>query len=304
MDAGLTYPFGYLVAKHGRSVLSSPSQLADQIQDVAIFLSRRFFFAANCFRDDRFAIAEEEADGLDDHGFAKVLRTQSGTRNRGRRTVLPRPFSTKSAIFSPNILAWLRTQFSSWLTLRSRFFSRSPHHDLAVRSDVVSPDAAGSTLLLRLLKCVYQRALHLGEVTLNTILSMPLSERPTLLIDQPARTKELERALRIVSRPGGGIARKGRLLDPFCPVVLCMAEPLHDRWLLDQAIPVLLTPTQRPLPRLDAQLLERTAKAFQAKLFQYREINLARVRESQYDAPQFSSPTREIAILLGKRHRR
>jgi hypothetical protein len=53
------------------------------------------------------------------------------------------------------------------------------------------------------------------------------------------------------------------------------------------------------LPRLDAQLLERTAKAFQAKLFQYRETNLARVRESQYDAPQFSSPTREIAVLLG-----
>ena len=42
-----------------------------------------------------------------------------------------------------------------------------------------------------------------------------------------------------------------------------------------------------------------TGKAFQAKLFQYREINLARVRESQYDAPQFSSPTREIAVLLG-----
>jgi hypothetical protein len=164
---------------------------------------------------------------------------------------------------------------------------------------VVSPDAAGSTLLLRLLKCVYQRALHLGEVTLNAILSLPLSERPTLLIDQPARTRELERALRIISRPGGGIVRKGQLLDPFCPVVLCMAEPLHDRWLLDQAIPVLLTPTQRPLPRLDAQLLERTAKAFQAKLFQYREINLDRVRESQYDAPQFSSPTREIAVLLG-----
>jgi len=191
-----------------------------------MFLRDVFFFAANCFRDDRFAIAEEDADVFDDHGFAR--------------------FSDRS---------------------------RGPEIPDAVR--------------------------YLGEVTLNTILSLLLSERPTLLIDQPARTKELERALRIISRPGGGIARKGQLLDPFCPVVLCMAEPLHDRWLLDQAIPVLLTPTQRPLPRLDAQLLERTAKAFQAKLFQYREINLDSVRESQYDAPQFSSPTREIAVLLG-----
>jgi hypothetical protein len=302
VDAGLTYPFGYFIAKHGDR---SASRLADQIQDVAMLLSRRLFFCLLHFfgttgsvvllrkqlrqmRKQMHSVTTDSPDSPITTGGQKSRTAYGSTKalfDEIRDFFAQHPGLAEDSI--------LKLTYFAFAIL---FSNSTPVWPFVY---VVSTDAAGSTLLLRLLKCVYQRALHLGEVTLNAILSLPLSEPPTLLIDQPARTRELERALRIISRPGGGIVRKGQLLDPFCPVVLCMAEPLHDRWLVDQAIPVLLTPTQSPLPRLDPQSLERTAKAFQAKLFQYREINLDRVRESQYDAPQFSSPTREIAILLG-----
>jgi hypothetical protein len=151
-----------------------------------------------------------------------------------------------------------------------------------------------------MLACVCASALHIGEITLNAILTLPQSRRPTvLLVDQLATSRELERVLRIMSRPGGLILRKGEFHDVSIPTLVCTAEPLRDRWILDQAIQVVLTPTRGSLPQFDPQSLSESARKLQGKLVRYREINLARVRESRFDAPQFSSPMREIASMLG-----
>jgi len=164
---------------------------------------------------------------------------------------------------------------------------------------VVSTDAAASTLLLRTLGCVFLQSLHVGEVTVAGIISLPQSPRQTLLIDQLEPTKQLERVLRVMSRPGAGVLSKGQSRDICSPVVVCTSEPLRNPRLLDQAIHVVLTPTRHRPPKFDVRSLDETSRKMRAKLLRYRENHLAKVCESQFDAPEFNSPTREIAALLG-----
>jgi hypothetical protein len=164
---------------------------------------------------------------------------------------------------------------------------------------VVTNDAAASTLLLRILKFIFARPVHLAELTLAGLMSLPESPGQILLIDQPVQSNELRRVLRLVSRPGACVAWKGQLREIFRPVVLCTAESLDDPRLLELAIQIPLIPTRNALPQFDLELAADTSKEMRARLHQYREENLAKVRESRFDAPEFSSPTREIAASLG-----
>jgi hypothetical protein len=165
---------------------------------------------------------------------------------------------------------------------------------------IVAPDSAGSSLLLRMIACVCVAPLHIGELSLSALLTLPPLPPPTLLIiDQLAPDKELERVLRIMSRPGGRILRNGKFYEVCFPTLVCTAEPLRDRWILDQALQVVLTPIRGPLPTFRPQSLNESARKLQSKLLRYQQMNLAKVRDSHFDAPQFTSPTREIARLLG-----
>jgi hypothetical protein len=167
-------------------------------------------------------------------------------------------------------------------------------------ASVVAPDTAGSSLFLRMLSCLCINPVQIGEITLSAILTLPRSPRPTLLlIDQLATSSELERVLRAMSRPGTLILRNGQLHDVLIPTLVCTAEPLRDRWILDQAVQVTLTPTRGPLPDLDPQTLSESARNLKGKLLRYRGMNLAKVRVSHLDAPELSSPMREIANMLG-----
>jgi hypothetical protein len=167
-------------------------------------------------------------------------------------------------------------------------------------ASVVAPDTAGSSLFLRMLSCLCINPVQVGEVTLSAILTLPRSPRPTLLlIDQLATSSELERVLRAMSRPGSRILRNGELHDVSIPTLVCTAEPLRDRWVLDQAVHVTLAPTRGPLPNFDPHTLNESAWKLRGKLGLYRERNLEKVRNSHFDAPKLSSPMREIASMLG-----
>ncbi|MGB2886114.1 MAG: hypothetical protein WBC04_00320 [Candidatus Acidiferrales bacterium] len=154
---------------------------------------------------------------------------------------------------------------------------------------VVSVDSSGLTLLLRLLQCAYRRSLHVGEITFERIWSLPLLLRPTLLIDQPRPTRELYRVLRAMSRLGALVPQNGQLRHINCPTVICTAEPLTDPWILDHALHIVLTPTCG-LPRIDPQTLIETARELQGKQLRYRLDYFAKVRRSQFDAPELPFP--------------
>ena len=165
---------------------------------------------------------------------------------------------------------------------------------------VVAPDTVGSSLFLRMFSCLCIDPMQIGEISLNALLTLPQSPRPSLLlIDQLARSKELERVLRIMSRPGSFILHRGEFRDVSIPTLVCTAEPLQDQRILDQALHVTLTPTRGPLPNFDPHTLNESARNLRGKLSLYRERNLAKVLNSHFDAPQLSSPMREIASILG-----
>jgi hypothetical protein len=165
---------------------------------------------------------------------------------------------------------------------------------------IVAPEAAGSTLLLRMIKAVSVAPLHLGELTLSALLSLPPIPRNTLLlVDQPFPNKELERTLRIMSRTGGSILRNGKFYNICFPAIVCTAEPLRDRWILDQAIQIELKPSLSPTPKFSPESLNESSRKLRGQLTRYRELNLAKVRDSHFDARKFSSPIREIAAMLG-----
>jgi hypothetical protein len=164
---------------------------------------------------------------------------------------------------------------------------------------IVTSDAVASTSLLRLMRYACRRSMHLGDVTLRSLLSVPSWLRPTLLIDQPVPSRELQRMLRTISRPGGLILQNGRLCEISYPTAVCTAEPLADPWLLQGAIQVAVLPTPRPLPPTEPELLAKAAEDLQGKLLAYRLKNFRQVRTSKFDAPELSSPAREIARTLG-----
>ena len=168
-------------------------------------------------------------------------------------------------------------------------------------ASIVAADPVASTLLLRLIACICVAPLQIGEPTLNAILTLPQQPRPALLIvDQLAPNKELERVLRVMSRPGGRILRKGKFYDVCLPTLVCTGQPLRDHWILNQALQIVLTPICGPLPKLDAKSLDEFARQLRGKLVRYRELNFAKVRDAHFDVPQFTSPTREIASMLGR----
>jgi hypothetical protein len=165
---------------------------------------------------------------------------------------------------------------------------------------IVAPDAWGSTLLLRMIECVSVGSLHLGELTLSALLTLPpIPQNTLLLIDQVSPNKELERTLRIMSRTGARILRNGKFYNLCFPTLVCTAEPLRDRWILDQAVQIELKPSLRPTPKFSPESLNESSRQLRGKLTRYYELNIAKVRDSHFDASEFSSPTREIAAMLG-----
>jgi hypothetical protein len=102
-----------------------------------------------------------------------------------------------------------------------------------------------------------------------------------------------------MSRPGGRILRKGEFYDISIPTLVCTAEPLRDRWIVDQALQIVLTPVRGLLPRLDSKSLDEFARQLRGKFIRYRELGFAKVRDAHFDVPHFTSPTREMACLLG-----
>lgn len=164
---------------------------------------------------------------------------------------------------------------------------------------VSAPDASGSRLLLAQLRCACRRSVIIGDVTRSGMWSLPLSVRPTIIIDRPKLTKDLPFVLRAMNRPGVRIPQRGHLLDVCCPIVLCTQEPISDSWLVEQSVQIEVMASATRFPRIAPQALHEVSRDLQAKLLAYRLRNFVKVQHSVFDAPQLAFPTREIARTLG-----
>ena len=163
---------------------------------------------------------------------------------------------------------------------------------------VVAPDASGSTLLLRLLRCVCRHSLHVIEITEGGIFMLPFAFRPTLLIDQAKPTGGLQRILCAMSRPGVVFLRNGQYRDISCSIVVCSEVPLTDPG-HSNFIHVVLMPTRGRLPKIHRESLTDVADELQGQLLQYRLANFKKVQTSKFDAPELNTPAAEMARTLG-----
>lgn len=162
---------------------------------------------------------------------------------------------------------------------------------------LIDPSASQANQLLRLLSCLCRHALMLVDLTAAGLCSMPTWLRPTVLIDRQALSPSAQKLLRAGNRRGAYILRNGRLVDMYCAKVISSPQHLGPA-VADAAVEIALSPSRRDLPVLDDQVQQQIADKFQPRLLGYRLMNYAKVRSSEFDAPLFTAPLRELARSL------
>jgi hypothetical protein len=164
---------------------------------------------------------------------------------------------------------------------------------------LVGPPSPERRQLLRVLRCLFRRALLLGEVSLAGVSSLPMEIAPTLFIERCERSLQFRKFLEATSSRDAQILSKGRILNACCAKVLCIEEPLSDAtpgWL---TIELPGATTNGPLPVLDASAQQQLLEEFQPKFEMFRLINYNLVRASVFDLPEINSQARDVARCLG-----
>jgi hypothetical protein len=143
-------------------------------------------------------------------------------------------------------------------------------------------------------------SLHLTDISLTGLCSLPWALGPTLILEPcDDDIKGLRKLLHVTRCREGQIAVKGRVMKASCPVILCVEEPLEAAlpdWL---AVTIPVPAAVQPLPTLDAHTLDQIAEEFQGKLLLYRLQNARKVRASTFDLPELGLRFRDPARCLG-----
>jgi hypothetical protein len=163
---------------------------------------------------------------------------------------------------------------------------------------LVGPAGPERRQLLRLLRCLFRRALALSGVNLAGLSALPMNLTPSLLIEHCEPNAALQTFLRATSSPEAHVTARGQLLNLCCTKVVCLDDPL-DPSLRD--LPILEIPlmqSESALPMVDHRAQRELLEEFQPKLLKFRLTNLARVRESRIDPTDLRVPWRDIAGCL------
>jgi hypothetical protein len=122
---------------------------------------------------------------------------------------------------------------------------------------------------------------------------------PALFLERFEFSRQLQSVLRASSAQDVYVPWKGRLIKTCCAKVLCTDEPLDHERLGHGTIEIPVTPTRKSLPILEKRSQQEIASKFQSKFLRFRLTNYNRVRNSDFDVPQFESSVRELARCLG-----
>ena len=161
-------------------------------------------------------------------------------------------------------------------------------------------DLGRAAIFFALLHTVCRRALRVAGINRNGFLSLPMTFRPTLLVNQP----DLPPAIRTLWRESnfrGSVVPLGRgaVVDVSSAKAIFAgmggATPSPSAGDLHLA----LFPANRKVPPLDEAALDAIANHFLPRLLQYRLEHAKRVRESRFEVSDIGIPVRELAHKLG-----
>jgi hypothetical protein len=159
---------------------------------------------------------------------------------------------------------------------------------------LLSGDCVAAMSVLRFLGCICRHPVLLAESKLQ---GLPCELRPTRLICQP--DPGLNRLLAALQFRGFGIVDRGaRQINGGTAVYVGNTElksPFADvgLWLTVPA-------TARSFSTQEEEREAATISNLQNRLLMYRLQNFGQVKSSQFDAPEFSGSTREMARMLGQ----
>jgi hypothetical protein len=153
-------------------------------------------------------------------------------------------------------------------------------------------------LLLDLLECVVRTPLPLVELTRSSFLRLP-KLKPTLLIDQEGITRSNWKLLRASNYPNAQMSSKDGPRKIYCAKAIYCGNEEGDHSFDDSVLRIELSPSRGRLPLLDEKDKRAISKDLQPKLRAYRRRNLATVRASNFDVPEFTSAIRILSRVLG-----
>jgi hypothetical protein len=156
------------------------------------------------------------------------------------------------------------------------------------------PSCLGAISVLRVLGCVCRHPVLLAESNLQCL---PRELNPTRLICQldPGVNKRLA----AMQFPGFGISNRG-LRQVSGTTAIYVGDSELKSLFADAGVWIPVSPTLRCFSPQDEEREVATINTLQNQLLMYRLQNFAQVRSSQFDAPEFSGVTREMARMLGR----
>lgn len=166
----------------------------------------------------------------------------------------------------------------------------------APRLRIFGPEPEAN-LLLHLLGCLVRRSLPLGEVTRKSLCTVLEDLRPTLIVRREQQNRSALRLLAASDHRDSYVQWKGGLVDIFCAKAIYYGNLLHNDF--SNGLTVNLSPFRDKLPVFRAKAAQETVAKLQSMLLAYRLQNLAKVRDSQFDVPEFNSGIRVLARAIG-----
>jgi hypothetical protein len=154
-------------------------------------------------------------------------------------------------------------------------------------------------LLLQLLGCMVRHSLPLRSVTRDGFLSLPMELQLSLLITQEKISPSMWELLCASNYRNANVTRKDGVVNTFCAKAIYRGCGSPECNLDDSMLRINLSPSHGRLPILDGKDTQEIAEELQPKLLAYRRRNIAKVRESQFDLPEFSSGIRILGRVLG-----
>jgi hypothetical protein len=163
---------------------------------------------------------------------------------------------------------------------------------------LASPSPAEARKFLRLLRCFARRGVLLTEVNSSAFLALPMSLRPTLLLEQTRLDRRMRGLIRAATG-GGYVPNAGEFIDLRCARAIACEQDDVDVDLRESCMTVSLFPPPSEVPAFDKSGEEKLAAEFQPRLLRFRCKNFGKVADSKFDAPGFTTGIRDLARSLG-----
>jgi hypothetical protein len=179
--------------------------------------------------------------------------------------------------------------FATWFT---------EHLPLAPLLWIVTPPTANANVFLRLLASFCRRSLLLSAESATGLWTLPMSLRPTILLEAAELTPPVQKFLYASKSRDIHFANKGQVLDLYCAKAVCSQEPLRDPVLAALALQITLPPMRRALPDLTDAASREIANKFQKDLLRYRLSNYHRIQAPNLAVEGLAVPTQALARCL------